>query len=438
MGGGILSDHFAGREPSALRLAQIEFMKRRDRVRAVNVAIGNVSLPMHPAMKRRLLRMAEGPHGEGVVRYTPTAGTQEANRAFLNAIRASGFPVRGLYSQITDGGSQAMELAILGTCGRVRSRHRPLMLIDPNYANYISMARRLGIRIVSVQRGLREDGTFTLPEFEEIDRLMRRHRPGAIVVIPYDNPCGQFYGQEALDRLAGLAVKHGCWVISDEAYRPLVYTDARPSSIWGVRERSVPGITGRRISIESASKVWNACGLRIGALVTDNRLLHEKAVAEYTANLSPNAPGQYVFGAVAHLPPRRLREWYARQRRYYRKMLREFTEEIRRRLPGILVSRPDASLYSVVDVRRIVRRGFDATQFVLYCARRGKVRMDGADWTLLVAPMAGFYIKRKGLGRTMMRIAYVETPENMSKVPYLFAALLRRYEAARHRRGTTG
>ena len=56
------------------------------------------------------------------------------------------------------------------------------------------------------------------------------------------------------------------------------------------------GLSGIRIGIESISKVWNACGLRIGALVTDNKIMFQKARSEYTANLCANVIGQYVFG----------------------------------------------------------------------------------------------------------------------------------------------
>jgi hypothetical protein len=71
-----ISPHFQNRKPSVIRTAQIEFRDRKDDVEAINVAIGNVSLPMHPAMIRRLADLqAEGsPFQHGAVRYTPTVG----------------------------------------------------------------------------------------------------------------------------------------------------------------------------------------------------------------------------------------------------------------------------------------------------------------------------------------------------------------------------
>jgi aspartate aminotransferase len=431
----ILSEHFQHREPSGIRLAQIEFMKRGEAVEAVNVAIGNVSLPMHPAMIRRLAALGapDSPFRDGVVKYTPTVGLEETRAAFLNVIASSGFPVQGLHAQITDGGSQAMELILLGVCGPAGSGRRPLLVIDPTYTNYGAMAGRTGRATVSMTRTLGADGHFTLPSLEEIERLIRRHKPGGLLVIPYDNPTGQLCSQEQLRDLASLCVKHNLWLASDEAYRELFYTGGRTVSVWGLSDREVPGIEGRRIGLESASKVWNACGLRIGALVTDNEEFHRRAVAENTANLCANAIGQYIFGALAHEGRAELATWYERQREYYRGLLARITGELSRQLPGLIVSTPDAAIYSVLDAREVVKPGFDAQDFVMYCARSGAVELEGRRYTLLVAPMAGFYGDPRGPnpGRTQMRIAYVEPPEAMQKVPILFRELLVRFEAQR-------
>jgi aspartate aminotransferase len=431
----ILSEHFQKRVPSDIRLAQIEFLKRGEPVEAINVAIGNVSLPMHPAMIRRLaaLQAEDSPFREGAVKYTPTVGLLETRQAFLNIIASSGFPTQGLQVQITDGGSQAMELILLGVCGPAGSGRRPLLAIDPTYTNYGAMAERIGRATVIMTRTLQADGRFTLPRLGEIEALIRKHRPGALLVIPYDNPTGQLYSREQLQELAALCVKHNLWLVSDEAYRELYYTDAPVVSIWGLSDREVPGIEGRRIGLDSASKVWNACGLRIGALITDNEQFHLKAVAENTASLCPNAIGQYIFGALAHESHEDLRAWYGRQREYYRGLLARITGELKRQLPGLIVSSPDASIYSVLDVRGVVKPGFDALDFVMYCARRGAVEIEGKSYTLLVSPMTGFYQVARGPnpGLTQMRIAYVEPPDAMQKVPLLFCELLARYEAQR-------
>lgn len=431
-----MSALFESRKPSVIRMAQIKFDERQDDVEAINVAIGNVSLPMYPAMRERMntLDGPGSPFADGVVKYSATSGYPECVDAFRNVIASSGFDVSKVQGHITEGGSQAMELLIAGVCGPAGSDEKPLLLIDAAYTNYKTLCERLGRGTCSIQRTLGDDGTFTLPDAAEIERVIETHDPGAIIVIPFDNPTGQYYDKAALCELAELAVKHNLWLVSDEAYRELYYRGDDCTSIWGVTDADVPGIEGRRISIETASKVWNACGLRIGALMTDNADFNRQAVAEHTVSLCSSVIGQWIFGALAHEDHDVLRAWYARQRDYYRAMLFDFTEAMKTALPGVIVSSPDAALYSVLDVRDVAAEGFDALDFVMWCASKGSVEVDGKRVTVLSAPMAGFYSVPDGEpnpGRTQVRVAYVESPELMAAIPPLFADLFRQYQALR-------
>lgn len=125
---------------------------------------------------------------------------------------------------------------------------------------------------------------------------------------------------------------------------------------------------------------------------------------------------------------------YAKQRTYYGGMLESVTNDFKSLLPGIIVSSPDASLYSVVDVKPIAKAGFDVNEFVLYCASKGNVEINGKNLTLLVAPMTGFYSVNAGEenpGKTQMRIAYILSPEEMKLVPVLFKKLFEEFEARR-------
>lgn len=434
--GAPLSNHYLGRTPSAIRQAQIFFAERPDRqeIDVVNVAIGNVCLPMHPAMRARLQNLGRiGPFADGVVRYGPSTGHEECRQALLRGIAVCGAPTGSLHPVVTDGGSLAMELMVLGVCGP--SSRRPLLVLDPVYTNYVDMARRCGVQTISYRRTLGDDGLFTLPDLDDIEQLMLQHKPAALLVIPADNPTGQYLRQEDLRAFAKLCVAHDIWLVSDEAYRHLNYDDDDPAStIWNITEAEVPGVSGRRISIESASKVWNACGLRVGGLVSDNQGFHERAVAEHTANLSANVLGQHVFAAIAHESDSALHEWFSCQREYYRTIMRQVCSGLEERVPGILVSRPQAAIYSVIDVRSVagVEPGFDAAEFVAYCARHGRVTLHGfeRETTLLVSPMAEFYAGRQpgdDIGSTQMRLAFVETPAKMAQIPELFAKLLRGY-----------
>ena len=434
----VLSAHFESRTPSSVRLAQIKYEARKIKPEAViNVGIGNVSLPANPSMMKRMFNLdaPDSPFKDGIVQYSSTVGYKETQDAFKNILAAEGFDTSNLHVQVTNGGSDSMELLLIGACGPAGSDESPLLMIDPAYTNYISFAKRVGRETVTIKRHLDENGTFSLPKMSHIEEEIKRYNPGALLVIPYDNPTGQLYDSEMMNKLAHLCVKYNMWMVSDEAYRELYYDDKKPLvSIWGITDQEVPGIEGRRISIETASKVWNACGLRIGALITDNAEFHTKSVAEYTANLCANVIGQYIFGALAHETKEDLIAWVSGLRNYYKKQIVSVYNGLKEIEPGLIISSPEASIYSVIDVRNVVQPGFDATEFVLYCASEGAIDIDGVETTLLVAPMNGFYdIKGndKNPGSTQFRISFVESPENMSKIPELFVKLLQSYEAQR-------
>ncbi len=427
----VLSAHFAKRQPSAIRIAGIEFNKRNDKVTAINTHIGNVSLPAHPAIQKRMdtLRSEKSPFKDGVIKYTGTQGLPETNAAFLNSIKASGFDTSGLYSQITNGGSQAMGLVVIGCCGPAGTDEKPLLLIDPAYTNYNAMASATGRKAVTVSRQLSDEGKFEMPDLQQVKEVIEEHRPGAMVVIPYDNPTGQFIDMGTMIELAKLCVEYDLWMISDEAYRELQYGTDPTVSIWAMDELAVPGIEGRRISIETASKVWNACGLRIGAIVSDNEEFIAKSVAENTKELCPPAIDQWLFGGIAEESVEDLQKWFKQIREYYSGMITKITASLKKELPGIIVSSPDASIYSVVDVRNLVEPGFDIGKFAIFCASEGKVEIQGEAYTMLASPMEEFYeVRGEGNpGKTQMRIAYVEIPAKMDLFPKVFAELFKQY-----------
>ncbi|NMM62413.1 pyridoxal phosphate-dependent aminotransferase [Clostridium sp. P21] len=433
----VLSNHFKKRMPSNVRLGHIKFLERENKPALINVAMGNISLPTNPAMQKRMfeLNAPESPFSKGVVQYSGTAGLDEAQKAFKNILKCQGFDTSNLFVQITDGGSSAMELLLLGVCGNAGTMDKPLMMIDPSYTNYVSFADRIGRKTVTVGRSLGEDGKFSLPELDKIEEAIKENNPGALLVIPYDNPTGQLYDYATLKELAKLCVKYNMWMVSDEAYRELYYDEnADLVSIWGLSDADVSGIEGRRISIETASKVWNACGLRIGAVITDNKEFHSKSVFEYTANLCANVIGQYIFGALAYESKESIAKWCKGLREYYKEIMFKLYNGMKKLEPDLIVSSPDASIYSVVDVRNIVKSGFDSVDFVMYCAQQGSVEYNGVETTLLVTPLKGFYEPKSGEanpGSTQMRISFVASPENMEKVPELFIKLLRQYEAKR-------
>ncbi len=421
-----LSHHFQYRKPSAIRKAQIEFSERVDKslINVINLAIGNISLPMYPAMHKRLKQIGIDVFSDGVIKYTSTSGTKNARDAFHNILSAEGIDSSNIYPLVTDGGSTAMELMLLGVCGP--SSKSPLLLFDPAYTNYIQFAKRLSVEVISTERTINEDGSFSKLNIDEIEKIVKLNNPSGILVIPFDNPTGQYLNKKTMMDIGKIAIDYNIWLISDEAYRPLSFNNQNTSSIWSITENNLPGITGRRISIESASKVWNACGLRIGALLTDNKEFYKKSVSEYTANLCANSIGQEIFGVLAKEPKENILNWYKKQIEYYKSILSSLKKGLEKEIPGIIVSNPEAAIYCVIDLRNIVAKNFNAEDFIQFCAKKGKVKINNELYTILLAPMNGFYTNKKN-GKTQMRVAIVEDPDKIKITPIVLSELLKSY-----------
>jgi len=363
---------------------------------------------------------------DGVLKYTPSVGLQETRDAFINIISADiGFSADNLNCLITDGGSQAMEIMLLGVCGP--SSKRKILLLDPAYTNYIEIGKRLNIPIITSERLLKDDGTFEEFNLSSIENYIKLEKPSALLLIPYDNPTGQLLKRNDLIKLAKLCVKYNLWLVSDEAYRGLSFKNySSSSSLWSLTEKEVIGITGRRISIESSSKVWNACGLRIGALVTDNYKFHGKAVSEYTANLCANSIGQKIFGVLAKENVKDLKIWIESQRDYYKRIMIDLRLDLLKYMPGLIVTFPEASIYLIIDFRNITEKNFSAIDFVTFCAKKGEVYVDGDYYTLLMAPMERFY-KNPNKGKTQLRLAMVESVDMIKKIPKVLSSLFSSY-----------
>jgi aspartate aminotransferase len=424
----LISKHFKSRLPSVIRQAQITFSKRKDKkkIKVINVAIGNVSLPMHPKMFKRMSEIGINYFSDSILKYTPSVGLKEARDAFIKIISADiGYPLNNVNCLITDGGSQAMEIMLLGVCGP--SSKRKILLLDPAYTNYMEIGKRLNIPIITLERLLKDNGAFGEFNTSSIENYIKLERPFAMLLIPYDNPTGQLLKRKDFIEIAKLCVEYNLWLVSDEAYRGLSFKNySSSSSIWSLTENDVPGITGRRISIESSSKVWNACGLRIGALVTDNVEFHDKAVSEYTANLCANSIGQKIFGALANEDTIDLKIWIDKQKDYYQKIMIDLRLNLLNFIPGLIVSLPEASIYLIIDFRNIVGNNFSAIDFVNYCAKKGQVNLNGNYYTLLMAPMERFY-KNPKKGKTQLRLAMVESVDLIKKIPKVLSSLFSSY-----------
>ncbi len=407
-----LSDYYQSLKPSPLRGARQIASKRKDKVKIIDSSIGSVGLPTNSEIQKRM-RTLMGGFKDKALPYTSTEGTDEAKQAFVNIYRSLGVDIKDKLIHITASGSLGMQYVMLGLC----EKNKPLAGFSPMYANYLSYGKRFNLPVVSLKRVLNDNGVFTIPGKKEIESFIKRTRPAALLVIPADNPTGAYFDQKKIDFLAKLCVKYKMWLVSDEAYFGLYYQGKKDvSSIWRVTNKQVLGIEGRRIGIHSASKNMNACGLRIGAVITDNEEFHQKAVNCASADLCAGIVDQYLFGALANASQVKIRKFLADLRLHYFEMLSRFRDKLISLNPRLIVSMPEASIYSVVDFKNATPKDFKALDFINWVAEKGKVMINGKPYIMIGAPMSGFYQvgkNEKNPGDTQMRIAFVRSKKEM-------------------------
>ncbi len=389
---------------------------------------------MHPGMQKRMFELGfeNSPFNGWIVKYTASVWEKETQDAFFNILKSSDIDTDSLHCHIVDWWSIAMELVIIWVCWDAGKDESPLLVIDAAYTNYSSFTKRTGRKIISVKRDLNDHWEYSFPTDSEIIETIKKHKPSCLVIIPYDNPTWHLYKKSDIQRLAQICVDHNMWIISDEAYRELYYDQSESVSIWKIMDNEVKWIEWRRISIETSSKVWNACWLRIWAIVTDNKRFHEQMVAEYTANLCANSIWQYIFWSLAHEKIEDLQSWYEKQRYYYSELMNDFFNDLKKEIPWIIVSKPDASIYSVLDFKNITKPGFDSKDFVLFSAQKWSVKIWNDSYTLLIAPMDWFYNTKEwevNPWKTQARVAFVESKENFKLIPKILKKLLEDFES---------
>ena len=95
-------------------------------------------------------------------------------------------------------------------------------------------------------------------------------------------------------------------------------------------------------------------------------------------------------------------------------------------LPGVIVSEPEASIYCIIDFKKIANENFDSDEFVNFCAEKGLVEIDQKMFTVLLAPMKGFY-KKSSIGKTQIRLALVESTHLLDITPKIISTLFKTF-----------
>ena len=301
---------------------------------------------------------------------------------------------------VTSGGSEAVLFAFLACL----NPGDEIIIPEPAYANYMAFAISAGAVIKSVTSTI-ETG-FALPPVEEFEALITP-RTKAILICNPNNPTGYLYTRAEMNRIRDMVKKHDLYLFSDEVYREFIYTGSPYISACHLE-----GIEQNVVLIDSVSKRYSECGIRIGALVTKNPQVKDAVMKLCQARLSPPLLGQIVAEASIEGT-----EDYAAE------MYEEYVERRKclvdglNRIPGVYSPIPMGAFYTVARLPVD-----DAEDFCAWCLRDFQYENE----TVMMAPANGFY-STPGKGRDEVRIAYVLNKADLQRALVVLEKALEEY-----------
>jgi aspartate aminotransferase len=377
------------------RLAPLAAEARRAGKTVYPLNIGQPDIPTPRPILDRLRAWPE-PH----VPYGPSQGRPDFVEALRGYYASLGLAFEPAEIFVTNAGSEA----IVFTFGALCDPGDQVLVFEPFYTNYNGFAEMLGVELVPVTTRA-EDG-YHLPPRDAIEsKLTPRTR--AILICSPNNPTGTVYTAAEMARLSEICLDRGLYLIADEVYREFVYGGAKHHSAL-----DLPGIGSRVIVVDSVSKRYSLCGVRIGNIVTRNRELMDAFLRFGQARLCPPTLGQYACTALTEIPEGYIPGVIAEYERRRDLVFAALTA-----VPGVLVRKPEGAFY--VCARLPVD---DANRFAEFLLR--DFELDGE--TVAIAPADGFYAT-PGLGRDEVRIAYVLDETKLRRAMTILARALAAY-----------
>lgn len=335
-----------------------------------------------------------------VIEYSHSAGNESYRLKLAAYYQKIGINITHTEMLITTGGSEAILFALMSCVNPGEEVITP----EPFYANYNGFATAAGIQIVPVTSYIKDD--FALPSIGEIEKKITSRTRGIIVCNP-NNPTGYLYSREELLHLKEIVKKHDLFLFSDEAYREFCYDGAEHFSAMNLE-----GIDNNVIMLDSVSKRYSECGVRIGALITKNKEVLAAALKFAQARLSPPGLGQIVGEASIDTPDSYFKEV---NREYTAR--RNFMVEALNRIPGVYCPKPKGAFYTVVRLPVD-----DADKFAQWLLEEFEYK----NQTVMVAPASGFY-STPGSGKNEVRIAYVLKIDDLKNAMVILEEALKVY-----------
>ena len=301
---------------------------------------------------------------------------------------------------ITCGGSEAVQIAFMACL----DPGDEIILTEPLYANYLGFAIPAGIKVRTITTKI-EDG-FALPAVEKFEELINE-RTKAILICNPNNPTGSLYTPEEMTQIRDMVKKHDLLLFSDEVYREFVYTE-NPYISAG----SLEGIEQNVVILDSVSKRYSECGVRIGALVTQNKEIRDTAIKFCQARVSPPLVGQIVAEASVDTPEEYFREVYDEYVERRNCLINGLND-----IPGVFSPTPMGAFYTVAKLPVD-----DSDKFCSWCLEKFSYENE----TVMMAPASGFYIT-PGAGHNQVRIAYVLKKEDLERALIVLRKALEAY-----------
>lgn len=335
-----------------------------------------------------------------VLEYSPSEGIRSFREKLVKYYAKFKIDVTADDIIITTGGSEAVFFSFMACL----DPGDEIIVPEPAYANYMAFAISAGAVIKTVPSTI--DEGFALPSVEKFEQLITP-RTKAILICNPNNPTGYLYTQKEMNQIRDLVKKYDLFLFSDEVYREFCYTGAPYISAYHLE-----GIENNILLVDSVSKRYSECGIRIGALITKNKQVKENVMKWCQARLSPPLIGQIMAEASLDTPEDYMLEVY---NEYVER--RKFLIDGLNRIPGCYSPIPMGAFYTVAKLPVD-----DADKFCAWCLEE----FEHEGQTVFMAPASGFYTT-PGLGKNEVRIAYVLKKEELAKALTVLSKALEAY-----------
>lgn len=335
-----------------------------------------------------------------ILEYSPSQGYLSYRKKLVNYYASYNINLTADDIIITSGGSEAVLFSFLACL----NPGDEIIVPEPAYANYMAFAISAGAKIRTISTTIEEG--FSLPKVEKFEELINEHTRAILICNP-NNPTGYLYTRREMNQIRDLVKKYDLYLFSDEVYREFIYTGSPYISACHLE-----GIENNVVLIDSVSKRYSECGVRIGALITKNPEVRQAVMKFCQARLSPPLIGQIAAEASLDAPDEYSREVYD-----------EYVERRKclidglNRIPGVYSPIPMGAFYTVAKLPVD-----DADKFCAWC-------LSDFQWegeTIMMAPASGFYTT-PGAGHNQVRLAYVLKKDDLVRALFVLRKALEAY-----------